>query len=68
MTADQRYVDLKLDRGLIDSNFDGYKLSLDPLPIYQLGLETGQSLPPVTIAAYCDFIWALLSNCHQNLE
>ena len=34
-------VDLKVDRSLIDPNFDGYKLSLDPLPMYNVALDTG---------------------------
>ncbi|KAI8504358.1 NudC domain-containing protein 1 [Branchiostoma belcheri] len=32
---------LKPDRALIDANFDGYKLSLDPLPQYAVNLDTG---------------------------
>lgn len=33
-------VELKLDRDLIDPDFAGYKLSLDPVPIYERNLET----------------------------
>jgi hypothetical protein len=32
-------VDLKVNRGLIDPNFGGYKLSLDPLPTYSINLS-----------------------------
>eukprot|EP00058_Branchiostoma_floridae_P026828 XP_002612319.1 hypothetical protein BRAFLDRAFT_80065 [Branchiostoma floridae] len=32
---------LKPDRALIDANFDGYKLSLEPLPQYTVSLSTG---------------------------
>ena len=35
------FVNLKLDRALIDPHFDGYKLSLDSVPIYQKALESG---------------------------
>ena len=34
-------VELKIDRNLINSNFEGYKLSLDSLPIYKIQLEDG---------------------------
>ncbi|VDN03659.1 unnamed protein product [Thelazia callipaeda] len=36
------HVDFKLDSSLLDSKFDGYKLSLDPFPIYSHPLD-----PPV---------------------
>ncbi|ESO91066.1 hypothetical protein LOTGIDRAFT_122249 [Lottia gigantea] len=32
-------VDLKVDRELLDPDFDGYKLSLDPLPVYSTSLD-----------------------------
>eukprot|EP00057_Strongylocentrotus_purpuratus_P012853 XP_011667327.1 PREDICTED: nudC domain-containing protein 1 isoform X2 [Strongylocentrotus purpuratus] len=32
---------LKVNRDLLDSEFDGYKLSLDPLPIYSLLIKSG---------------------------
>jgi len=38
--AVSKCVDLKVDRNLLDSNFGGYKLSLDPLPTYSLGLNS----------------------------
>lgn len=33
--------DLKVRRELLDPNFDGYKLSLDPLPTYTCKFENG---------------------------
>ena len=32
-------VSLQIDRSLIDSNFDGYKLSLDSIPLYKHQFE-----------------------------
>lgn len=34
------FVELKANRDLIDSDFVGYKLSLDPVPIYETSLES----------------------------
>ena len=34
-------VDLRPSRDLLDHNFDGYKLSLDLLPLYKQSLSTG---------------------------
>ena len=33
-------VDMKVERDLLDSNFEGYKLSLDSIPCYKTELET----------------------------
>ena len=38
----QKSYDLKVDRSLIDPLFDGYKLSLESLPISQISLQTGK--------------------------
>ncbi|XP_041455134.1 nudC domain-containing protein 1-like isoform X1 [Lytechinus variegatus] len=32
---------LRVNRDLLDSQFDGYKLSLDPLPIYSISVKSG---------------------------
>ena len=37
----EKLVDLRPNRDLLDSNFDGYKLSLDSLPTYRLALSGG---------------------------
>ncbi|KAL3990937.1 CS domain family protein [Acanthocheilonema viteae] len=36
----ESFIDVKPDPTLLDSNFDGYKLSLDPFPIYSYPLKT----------------------------
>ncbi len=36
--------DLQIKRELLDSSFDGYKLSLDSLPTYSLQLGIGKLL------------------------
>ncbi|VDK69813.1 unnamed protein product [Onchocerca ochengi] len=35
----ENFIDIKPDRSLLDANFDGYKLSLEPFPIYSHSLE-----------------------------
>ncbi|VDM07384.1 unnamed protein product [Wuchereria bancrofti] len=35
----ESFIDIKPDPSLLDANFDGYKLSLDPFPIYSYPLE-----------------------------
>ncbi|EFO18721.1 hypothetical protein LOAG_09774 [Loa loa] len=35
----ESYIDIKPDPSLLDANFDGYKLSLDPFPVYSCPLE-----------------------------
>lgn len=35
----ESFIDVKPDPALLDANFDGYKLSLDPFPIYSYPLE-----------------------------
>ncbi|CAG9531447.1 unnamed protein product [Cercopithifilaria johnstoni] len=35
----ESFIDIKPDPALLDANFDGYKLSLDPFPIYSYPLE-----------------------------
>ena len=37
-TSEKKWFDLKLNRDLLDYNFDGYKLSLDVLPKYKIDL------------------------------
>lgn len=37
-------VDLKVDRGLLDSSFEGYKLSLESLPTYRINIEDGKNI------------------------
>jgi hypothetical protein len=34
--------DLQIKRELLDSSFDGYKLSLDSLPTYNIQIENGK--------------------------
>lgn len=34
----ESFIDIKPDPSLLDANFDGYKLSLDPFPIYSYPL------------------------------
>lgn len=38
--AATKCVDLKVDKTLLDPFFDGYKLSLDPLPMYRVNLDS----------------------------
>lgn len=38
-----RKIKLKTDRGLMDPNFEGYKLSLEPLPLYSSKLDGGDT-------------------------
>lgn len=35
----ESYIDIKPDPSLLNANFDGYKLSLDALPIYSFPLK-----------------------------
>ena len=39
-----KWFDLALDRNLLDPNFDGYKLSLDPFTHYTLDLKVDSKL------------------------
>jgi len=39
----KEFVDLRPDKALIDTEFSGYKLSLDSVPIYDKQLESGKS-------------------------
>jgi len=38
----ENWVDLKPDRNLIDSQFEGYRLSLDKLPFYETPLNKSE--------------------------
>ena len=39
MSEEKELLDLKVEQSLLDANFDGYKLSLDPLPLKELELK-----------------------------
>uniref|UniRef100_A0A7I2V4C4 NudC domain containing 1 n=1 Tax=Homo sapiens TaxID=9606 RepID=A0A7I2V4C4_HUMAN len=39
---------LRVKRPLLDPRFEGYKLSLEPLPCYQLELDAGHCLRKTT--------------------
>ena len=37
-----RCVDMKVNHKLLDPHFDGYKLTLDPLPVYNIQLDNSR--------------------------
>lgn len=44
---------LRVKRPLLDPRFEGYKLSLEPLPCYQLELDAGGKLwRPLTLSSF----------------
>lgn len=44
-----KHVDLRPDRDLLHSNFDGYKLSLDPVPVLRDEHKSHQVGPDPTV-------------------
>ena len=49
-------MDLKPCRDLIDSNFDGYKLSLDSLPVYSRQITNGIHICSICCSCQINFI------------
>lgn len=60
MAADMHVADLKVQSDLLDPSFDGYKLSLEPLPTYKSDLVNGKSFINKLVTCI-DIIFSLLT-------
>ncbi|KAK3601670.1 hypothetical protein CHS0354_038237 [Potamilus streckersoni] len=58
--------DLKVRRDLLDPHFDGYKLSLDKLPLYNCRVESGVATTSLTDEQY-SYHHAKIFGVHNNL-
>ncbi|XP_014666145.1 PREDICTED: nudC domain-containing protein 1-like [Priapulus caudatus] len=66
-TMESQIVELKLNRSLLDPHFDGYKLSLDQLPVYNIENPDGVCLTSIQDNQY-SFQQVKLFSRHNNLH
>ena len=60
MSEEKELLDLKVEQSLLDANFDGYKLSLDPLPLKELELKGWNLLEKIITCIFCKSMWITL--------
>lgn len=66
MAADMHVADLKVQSDLLDPSFDGYKLSLEPLPTYKSDLVNDLDIASLTDKQY-SYQHIKAFGCHNHL-